>query len=268
MLDSQRQPVPFGVVGELYIGGDGLARGYFERPELTAERFVAAPFTKCDRLYRTGDLVRRRRDGTMEFLGRADFQVKLRGFRIELGEIEHALRQQPEIHECVVILREDGDQKQLVAYVVFHSGQAISSVQLRTRLRERLPGYMVPGSTVVLQALPRLPNGKLARGQLPAPDGTKGAEEPVQVSPGHLSGTPTELTIARIFQELLQMNRIGNDQRFFDLGVHSLLLVKAHDRLRRELDPDLRLVSFFRYPSISSLAAHIDGSRAVKVEVG
>jgi amino acid adenylation domain-containing protein len=267
VLDSRKEPVSFGVVGELYIGGDGLARGYFQRSELTAERFSIAPFGNGERLYRTGDLVRRRRDGTIEFLGRSDFQVKLRGFRIELGEIEHALRQQLEIDECVVLMREDGDQKELVAYVVFRPGQAISAAQLRNRLRERLPDYMIPGSVVVLDALPRLPNGKLNRGRLPQPDRTKDlAEGFPQESPHHPSSNTTESAIVKVFQDLLHTNRIGIDQRFFDLGVHSLLLVKAHDRLRRELDPKLRLVSFFRYPSIAALAAHIDGCRTSKLE--
>ncbi len=269
VLDSRKEPVPFGVVGELYIGGDGLARGYFQRPELTAERFSIAPFGKGERLYRTGDLVRRRRDGTIEFLGRGDFQVKLRGFRIELGEIEHALRQQPEIDECVVLLREDGEQKELAAYIVFRPGQSISTAQLRNRLRQRIPDYMIPGSTVVLDALPRLPSGKLNRSKLPAPDRMKeSAEGLLQESTHHLSGNATESAIAKVFQELLHTDRIGVDQRFFDLGAHSLLLVKAHDRLRRELDPNLRLVSFFQYPSIAALAAHIDGCRAPKVEIG
>jgi amino acid adenylation domain-containing protein len=269
VLDSRKEPVPFGVVGELYIGGDGLARGYFRRPELTAERFSIAPFGKGERLYHTGDLVRRRRDGTIEFLGRGDFQVKLRGFRIELGEIEHALSQQPEIAECVVLLREDGEQKELAAYVVFRPGQVISAAQFRNRLRERIPDYMIPASTMVLDALPRLPNGKLNRSKLPEPDRNKElAEGFSQESPHHRYGNATESAIARVFQELLHTNRIEIDQRFFDLGVHSLLLVKAHDRLRRELDPNLRLVSFFRYPSIAALAAHIDGCRSSKVEIG
>ena len=269
VLDSRKEPVPFGVVGELFIGGEGLARGYFQRPELTAERFSIAPFGKGERLYHTGDLVRRRRDGTIEFLGRGDFQVKLRGFRIELGEIEHALRQQPEIAECVVLLREDGEQKELASYIVFHPGQAISAAQLRHRLRERIPDYMIPGSTIVLDALPRLPNGKLNRSKLPGPEQAKElAERFTEESPHHLSSNATESAIAKVFQELLHTNSIGIDQRFFDLGVHSLLLVKAHERLRRELDPNLRLMSFFRYPSIATLAAHIDECRTPKVEIG
>ena len=267
VLDARKEPVPFGVVGELYIGGDGLARGYFNRSELTAERFSIAPFREGERIYRTGDLVRRRRDGTIEFLGRADFQVKLRGFRIELGEIEHALRQQPEIDDCVVLLRDDGEQRELAAYVVFRLGQTITAAQLRNRLRERIPDYMIPASTVVLDALPRLSNGKLDRSKLPSPDRTKeSADWSSDGYPHNLSAT--ESAIAKVFQELLHSNRIGVEERFFDLGAHSLLLAKAHDRLRRELDPNLRLVSFFQYPSIAALAAHIDGRVTPKVEIG
>lgn len=255
VLDSMREPVPLGVAGELYIGGAGLANGYLHRPELTAERFVTAPFHNAERLYRTGDLVRRRRNGTLEFLGRADFQVKLRGFRIELGEIEHALRQQPEVAECVVALRDGNGQKDLVAYLVLRPGETLSHSHLRQRLRERIPEYMVPASSVILERFPRLPNGKLDRSKLPAPQ--------PQVQPTHQAIpnetlSATEAAIARVMRELLQTDRIGIDQRFFDMGAHSLMLVKAHDRLRRELDPDLRLVSLFQYPSVAALAAHVD----------
>ena len=264
VLDAQREPVPSGVAGELYIGGDGLARGYLHRPELTAERFIAAPFHKGERLYRTGDLVRRRRNGTLEFLGRADFQVKLRGFRIELGEIEHALRQQPEVAECVVMLREDGGSKELVAYLVLHPGETLPYARLRQRLRERIPEYMVPAHAVFLERFPRLPNSKLDRGKLPAPPPQdKSAQAPV-IDQTH---SATEAAIARVLGELLHTDRIGVDQRFFDLGAHSLMLVKAHDMLKRELDPELRLVSFFQYPSIAALAAHIDRRTAREGEM-
>jgi acyl carrier protein len=255
------QPVPMGVAGELYIGGDGLARGYLKRQELTAERFVSIQDGdgRMRRVYRTGDLVRRRWDGTFQFLGRTDFQVKLRGFRIELGEIEHALRQQPEIAESVVLLREDGEVKALVAYLVLRPGEALTYPRLRQRLRERIPEYMVPESAVMLEKFPRLPNGKLDRSKLPAP---VRQQTTAHDDLNDRAANPTEAVIAQVFRELLHTDRIGVEQRFFDLGAHSLLLVKAHDRLRKELDAELRLVSFFQYPSIASLAEHIDKHRS------
>jgi amino acid adenylation domain-containing protein len=268
VLDARREPVPMGVAGELYIGGAGLARGYFRRPELTAERFVKAPFGEApfgdsERLYRTGDLVRWLRDGTLEFIGRTDFQVKLRGFRIELGEIEHALREQPEVAECVVLLRDiagqnTAGQSELVAYLVLRSGETLPHTSLRQRLQERLPEYMVPASSVALREFPRLPNGKLDRSRLPAPE----ADESAMTGPVEDQAlNPTEGAIAMVFRELLHTDRIGLEQRFFDIGAHSLMLVKAHDRLRRELDPELRLVSFFQYPTVATLAQHIDQGR-------
>jgi polyketide synthase PksJ len=258
VLDGQREPVPVGVAGELYIGGAGLARGYLNRPELTAERFIMTPFLDGERLYRTGDLVRRRRDGTMDFLGRVDFQVKLRGFRIELGEIEHALRQQPEIAECVVLLSDANGHKELVAYLVLRNGESLSYADLRHRLRERLPDYMVPASSVAMTEFPRLPNGKLDRSRLPAPE-AGGFKLPEPGEPR--ASNATEAVISRVLGELLHAEKIGVDQRFFDLGAHSLMLVRAHDRLRRELDPELRLVSLFQYPSVAALARHIDQRR-------
>jgi acyl carrier protein len=263
VLDVNRELVPWGVAGELYIGGDGVARGYLRRPELTAERFIADPFQENSRLYRTGDLVRKRRDGTLDFIGRADFQVKLRGFRIELGEIEHAIRQQPEISESVVVLRDHHGQGELVAYVVLRPNQHLSVLELRQRLRERIPDYMVPAVAVFMDAFPRLPNGKLDRSKLPAPEASQGTQEPLITD----ARTPTEITVATVFRELLQTDRIGVEQRFFDIGAHSLMLVQAHDRLRRELDPELRLVSLFQYPSVSALAAHIDENQRRTAEV-
>jgi amino acid adenylation domain-containing protein len=262
VLDEQRELVPLGVAGELYIGGAGLSHGYLNRTELTAERFIKAAFGDGERLYRTGDLVRRRRDGTLDFLGRADFQVKLRGFRIELGEIEHAIRQQPEVAESVVVLRDMDGEKELVAYVVLREGETLPYAQLRQRLRERLPEYMVPANLVVLLQFPRLPNGKLDRSKLPAPEEEGHKQFELAQHQGSQAANATEAAIAEVFRELLRTDRIGVEQRFFDLGAHSLMLVKAHDKLRRELDPELLLVSFFQYPSVSLLARHIDQRRA------
>jgi amino acid adenylation domain-containing protein len=264
VLDTHQQPVPFGVAGELYIGGSGLAQGYFHRPDLTAERFIAAKFGTAERLYRTGDLVRRRRNGTLEFLGRADFQVKLRGFRIELGEIEHVIRQQPEVAESVVLLREYDSVQELVTYLVLRPGEHLSYNRLQQRLRERLPEYMVPANAVVLSAFPRLPNGKLDRSKLPAPGHRV---HPLQEPSSSPASSPTEAAIATVFRDLLQSPSIGIHQRFFDAGAHSLLLVKAHDRLRKEVNPELRLVHLFQFPTIAALAAHIDQNCARQNEV-
>lgn len=258
VLDAQREPVPMGVAGELFIGGSGVARGYFKRPELTAERFVLSPFREGERLYRTGDLVRRRQDGTLEFLGRSDFQVKLRGYRIELGEIEFALRQQPEVAEAVVLLRDFAGQKELVAYLVWKAGRRADFGELRERLRGQLPEYMVPAGSVVMDRFPRLPNGKLDRSKLPEPVvGERQAEPQSFAEPANA----TEAAILQVFRGLLKREGIGREQRFFDMGAHSLLLVQAHDLLRRSVDAELRLVSLFQYPSVAALAQHIDQSR-------
>lgn len=264
VLDTLREPVPMGVAGELYIGGNGVARGYFKRPELTSERFVASPFCEGERLYRTGDLVRQRRDGTLEFLGRSDFQVKLRGFRIELGEIEFALRQQPEVMEAVVLLRDVQGQKELVGYLALRTGQSLSYGDLRVRLRLRLPEYMIPGAAVFLDTFPRLPNGKLDRSKLPAPESVHEAEAHTIVAE---PANATEAAIVRVFCDLLKTDRIGVSQRFFDLGAHSLMLVKAHDALRRSVDAELKLVSLFQYPSVAALAQHIDQKRERSAEL-
>jgi hypothetical protein len=247
-----------GVAGELFIGGLGVARGYFQRPELTTERFVASPFEEGKRLYRTGDLVRQRRDGTLEFLGRSDFQVKLRGYRIELGEIEFALRQQPEVAEAVVLLRDMQGQKELVAYLVLKSGKSVDYGEMRKRLAERVPEYMTPVSAVFMESFPRLPNGKLDRSKLPAPvDSAQDEDKASHVT----AANATEAAIVQVFRGLLRKDGIGREQRFFDMGAHSLLLVQAHDQLRRSVDPNLRLVSLFEYPSVAALAQYIDQKR-------
>ncbi|HTJ30691.1 MAG TPA: amino acid adenylation domain-containing protein, partial [Acidobacteriaceae bacterium] len=264
VLDSMREPVPIGVAGELFIGGKGVARGYFKRPELTAERFISSPFKDGERLYRTGDLVRQRRDGTLEFLGRSDFQVKLRGYRIELGEIEFALRQQPEVAEAVVMLCDVEGQKELVSYLVFKADKKITHAELRERLRERIPEYMTPATSVILESFPRLPNGKLDRSKLPA---LKSIEQNDGKQSYAEAENTTEVAIVQVFRRLLKKDSIGREQRFFDMGAHSLLLVQAHDILRRGVDPDLRLVSLFQYPSVAALARHIDEKKERSAEL-
>jgi amino acid adenylation domain-containing protein len=220
VLDAAQQLAPIGVAGELHIGGDGLARGYFHRPELTAEKFVADPFasTKNARMYKTGDLVRRAPDGTVEFLGRLDHQVKLRGFRIELGEIETALARYPGVREAVVIVREDipGD-KRLVAYVTSDQ-QALTVATVREALTGKLPNYMLPSAVVRLDAMPLTPNGKIDRKALPAPDTGRAARQKEFVAPR----TEHEKTLSAIWAEVLHLERVGIQDNLFELGADSL----------------------------------------------
>ena len=220
VLDTANQLVPIGVAGELYIGGDGLARGYFHRPELTAEKFGSDPFRPDTnaRMYKTGDLVRRVPDGTIEFLGRLDHQVKLRGFRIELGEIETALARYPGVREAVVIVREDipGD-KRLVAYVTSDQ-QAITVATVREALTGKLPNYMLPSAVVRLDAMPLTPNGKIDRKALPAPDTGRAARQREYVAPR----TEQEKTLSAIWAEVLHLERVGIQDNLFELGADSL----------------------------------------------
>jgi amino acid adenylation domain-containing protein len=255
ILDRCGQPVPIGVAGELHIGGIQVARGYLHRPELTAERFIPDPFC-CSpdaRLYRTGDRARYWPDGNIEFLGRLDFQVKLRGFRIELGEIEAVLNQHAAVRDSVVVAREDvpGD-KRLVAYVVPVAAGAVRPRALWEFLRSKLPDYMVPAAFVELQAVPRLASGKVDRQSLPAPEWT-GQVERTHVPPSN----ELEAAIASIWQELLQVDKVGLDDSFFELGGHSLLVVQAHHRLTEITDMELSITDLFRYPTIRALTHHL-----------
>jgi amino acid adenylation domain-containing protein len=249
VCDALGAPQPVGVPGELRIGGAGVARGYLGRPELTAERFVPDPFggEPGARLYRTGDRVRRRADGSLEFGGRVDGQVKVRGFRIEPGEIEAALRRHPGVADCVVVAREDapGDRR-LVAYVV----GAADVDALRERLREELPEYMVPAAFVALEALPVTPNGKLDRRALPAPEQTSR-----DVSAA-LPRNALEEKVAEVWRSVLGVAEIGVHDNFFDLGGNSLLLSRVFGRLR-EVRGDLRVVDLFRHTTVEALAGHL-----------
>jgi amino acid adenylation domain-containing protein len=253
VLDANRQPVPVGVPGQLYIGGDGVARGYHQRPELTAEKFVGDPFAfgSAERLYRTGDLVRWRESGTLEFLGRMDQQVKLRGFRIELEEIEAVLGASPGVAAAVVTVREDspGDRR-LVAYVVPEDDHAPADEQLRRPLKSRLPPFMVPSTFVVLEALPVTPNGKLDRASLPAPDGGRPDLERRYAAPEN----PMQETLASIWREVLGIARVGVDDDFFDLGGHSLLAVKMLARVHDSVGVSLALRQLFDGSTIRELA--------------
>ncbi|MCP5153996.1 MAG: amino acid adenylation domain-containing protein [Ectothiorhodospiraceae bacterium] len=263
VLDPQREPVPVGVPGELYLGGDGLALGYLGQDALTAERFVPDPFGAVGaRLYRTGDRVRRRADGAIEFLGRLDHQIKLRGFRIELPEIETVLARQPEVGEVVVLLREDrpGDQR-LVAYLTPAAEAAArpDPVALRAGLRAELPDYMVPAAFVVLDAMPVNPNGKLDRAALPAPTETRQVEDEY-VAPGN----PLEAEVAAIWREVLGVERVGVRDNFFDLGGHSLLALRVRARLAEVLEREIPAVALFRHPTVETLARWLRGGDAVE----
>ncbi|HEV8580083.1 MAG TPA: amino acid adenylation domain-containing protein [Thermoanaerobaculia bacterium] len=253
VLDRWGGPVPVGAAGELHIGGFGLARGYLRRPEITAERFVPNPFGSMgERLYRTGDRVRWRPSGDLEFLGRVDQQIKLRGFRVEPGEIESALRSHPAVRDAVVVLKPGpGGDPRLVAYTVRETAEG--GTDLRAFLKERLPEFMVPALFMELPALPLTPSGKVDRRALPEPDG----DRPELPAAYEAPRSELERTIAGIWRELLGVERIGLHDNFFDLGAHSLLIVRAHARLRETLGRELTVVDLFRHSSVGALARHL-----------
>lgn len=277
VLDEYGQPVPPGVAGELCIGGDGLARGYLHREQLTAERFISSPFHDGKRLYRTGDLARRLLDGSLEYIGRVDHQVKLRGFRVELGEIEAALERQRDITQGVVVLREDkaGDQ-QLTAYITTLDRVVPDFGELRKALLSFLPGYMIPSSFVQVDSFPLTPNRKVDRKALLAPEyrpnRSPESPDPENDSPEtarHVVGDdlsqnryvpPTnnvELAMADIWSEVLGLPKVGVRDNFFELGGHSLSAARLISRLRAALDMDLPLRCIFIHPTIAELASHI-----------
>jgi surfactin family lipopeptide synthetase A len=252
ILDAQKQLVPIGVPGELYIGGVGVTRGYLNRPELTADRFILNPFSNDSgsRLYKTGDLVRYLPDGNIEFLGRIDHQVKIRGFRIELGEIEAVLRQNPAVQEAVVIGQEyDLHDKRLVAYVVPSQEQVFSTSELRHYLKQKLPDHMVPSAFVRLEAVPLTSNDKVDRRALPMPDGTRSVEE--TFAPPL---TLFEEVLANIWSEVLRLDSVGIHDNFFELGGHSLLAVRVLAQIEKTFGKTLPLATIFQSPTIQQLA--------------
>lgn len=252
VLDPNGQPLPIGIPGELHIGGDGVARGYWQRPDLTAERFLPDPFVEDGRMYRTGDTVARRADGRLDFFGRADYQVKIRGHRIELGEIEAVLDSLPAITQAIVLARTDtpGDTR-LVAYVT--TTTPTDEATLRTHLRGLLPEHMVPAHVVMLDSFPLTPNRKVDRNALPAPRPTQAPRVP------SIAATDLEQRIAAIWSKILGVQDIGPKDNFFALGGHSLLAVQAHREIRAALDtPRLTITDIFRFPVLSALAAHLD----------
>mgnify|MGYP002780035031 CR=1 FL=1 len=268
LLDHNLQPVPVGVPGELYIGGHGVTRGYWSRPSLTAERFLPDAFATEPgaRMYRTGDVARWREDGRIEFIGRADHQVKWRGFRIEMGEIESVLESHPQVLQAVAMIRQDGSQPaQLVAYVAAApQTPAPDEESLREVLRGRLPDYMQPGAIVRVEKMPLTPNGKIDRAALPAPVAAA-RDEASYSSPR----TEIEKTVAGIWSELLGLERIGLNDNFFELGGHSFLLAQMHLRLRGVGRREVTVIDLFRHPTIASLATFLEdgdgGSKATQI---
>ena len=261
VLDAAQRQVPEEAEGELYIGGDGLARGYFGRPELTAEKFVPDPFSLKPgaRMYRTGDLARYRQDGNVEFLGRIDHQVKIRGFRIELGEIEAVLEQHHAVKQAVVIAREDspGD-KRLVAYILSDSPESLTSARLREHAAKQLPDYMVPSAFVKMPRLPLTPNGKVDRQALPAPTARDFDTGAAFVAPRN----ETERKLVRLWEEVLGVSPISLTTSFFDLGGRSLLAARLFTRILREFGKELPLSTLFRSPTIEKLANELGPARA------
>jgi amino acid adenylation domain-containing protein len=253
ILDANMKPTPVRAPGELFIGGEGVARGYRKRPELTKERFVPNPFGE-GRIYKTGDRARYRADGGVELLGRNDDQVKVRGFRIELGEIEHALQSIPDVLQAVVVVHDDGDDQNIIAYLVPVPGVPLPAAELRGALLQTLPEYMVPSAFVMIEAMPTTPNGKLDRKALPAPGVAVARKTRDSVPPG----TPTEITLARIWESLLKVENVGIHESFFDLGGHSILAVRLMAQIRSTFGVQLPLHHIFRTPTISGLALLIE----------
>jgi amino acid adenylation domain-containing protein len=256
VLGPKLQPVAIGEPGDLYIGGDGLARGYWNDGDLTSQKFVPNPFCEDShsRLYRTGDVVRYRADGNVEFVGRTDNQVKVSGHRIEPGEIEVALSRHPAVRQAVVVARTDGGtDKRLAAYVVPATAQTDLAAELRTFLAATLPRYMVPSAIVVMKELPLSPNGKIDRAALPGPDTVGG--EPKSAP----AATPadTEMWISQVWKKVLRVESLGRDDNFFDLGGDSLLLIEAHAELEKLFPRELSINDMFEHTTVRSLARHI-----------
>jgi phenylacetate-coenzyme A ligase PaaK-like adenylate-forming protein/acyl carrier protein len=264
VLDDRLQPVPVGVSGEIYLGGVQLARGYYRRADLTAERFIPNPFAAGTRLYQTGDLGRYLADGAIEYLGRRDFQVKLRGFRIELGEIEAVLHEHEAIREAVVVAHETTSGTSLTAYIVPADGSAAPDHTLRDFLKERLPEYMVPAAFMRLPALPLTPNGKLDRNGLPVPGALGAQERPELASVFVAPRTPAEEKLAAIWAELLHVERVGIHDNFFALGGHSLLVTQVVSRIRETFNVEIPMRTFFQGPTVADLAMTITQLRAAQ----
>ena len=253
VLDSDLKPVAEGAAGDLFIGGAGVVRGYWQRPELTTQRFLPDPFLAGNRMYRTGDIARFLPDRNLEFLGRSDLQVKLRGFRIEIGEIEATLEKFPEVSEAAVVMKEfkPGDQR-LVAYLVARPGARLQPESMRQGLASQLPEHMVPSMFVPLASFPLTANGKIDRRALPEP---AAMPEP----DGELPRNELESTIAQAWRDALGVDHVGLDQNFFDLGAHSLMVAEVHIQLQHNLAREIPLLDMFQFPTVVALATHLRG---------
>ena len=263
ILDSQLNPVPQGISGELYLAGDGLARGYIRRPELTRERFVRNPFSANPNtpMYRTGDICRHRKDGALEYVGRIDHQVKLRGFRIELGEIETALERHPDLQQAVVLVNEIRGEKRLTGYVVRKAGRDVSTSELRQSIEKDLPAYMIPSSFMVLDQLPLTSNGKVDRRALPLP------EQSSQPSIKTGARDEVEELLVGIWKRVLSVPAVGISDNFFDLGGHSLLAVRLVNEIRKETGREVQLATLFQGATVEYLAKILRNGRAPKHDI-
>jgi amino acid adenylation domain-containing protein len=262
ILDDRQQPVSEGNTGEIYIGGAGLARGYRNRPDLTAERFIANPFNAeaGARLYRTGDLARWLPDGQIAFLGRVDEQVKIRGYRVEPSEIATVLGQHASVRTSVVVAREDEGEKELVAYVVVSPGTKLNAGELRDHLRKRLPDYMVPSEFVAIEKVPVNANGKVDRAALPSPKGNRHSE--AYVGPR----TAVEEELVKILAPLLKLKRVGVNDNFFLLGGHSLLGTQLIARISETFGVDLTLLKLFDHPTVAEMSVEIEDLILARVQ--
>jgi acyl carrier protein len=267
ILDDHNQLMPIGVPGELCIGGEGVTVGYYNRPELTAEKYIDNPFTKetNNKIYRTGDLAFFTEDGTIEFLGRLDHQVKIRGHRIELGEIEATLSEHQGIREAVVIAREDSEgDVRLVAYIIWQNGSSVLASDVKDYLKVKLPDYMIPSHYLTIDKFPLTPNGKIDRKAFP-----DYSEYISELTPKDriLPANELEEKIASVWRDLLKMPKVGINDNFFDIGGHSLLAVQLHSRLKEVLDPELTLIDIFTYPTIHSIEAFVNKKANSKNEI-
>ena len=259
LLDEKLELVPPGEPGELYFGGDCLARGYLDREDLTMQRFIPDPFLQETgaRLYRTGDLARYLPDGNLEFLGRRDDQIKIRGYRVELGEIETVLAEHPTVRECAVAAHGEGGDKQLVAYVVAARDQPLDPAELRQFLKGKLADHLVPVRYVKLDGLPLTPSGKVNRRALPKPEATPATTSIRKIEPQ----TELERSVAAVWREVLQLERVGTEDNFFDLGGNSLMLARVQNSLQAVLQRDVPILSLFQYPTVSALAKFLSVAR-------